>query len=174
MKTFRLALPLFLSLLFLAGCAASSGRAPQSAAGEKIEIMVLSDRGNPAEMNAYSAKGISDLAPYMEKDLLGQLKRAGYQARLIQDRSEFTPGNGRYLLVTRIVNYNPGSSAARVLVGFGAGAASLDNHYELFGNSAQPLLSWDDGVGTSQHWSRICRKLNANTVKRLNQQLSGS
>lgn len=174
MKMFRLAMPLLLSLLLLSGCASSSGRAPQAATGEKVEIMILSDRGDTSAMNDYTAKAVGDLAPFMEKDLVEQLNRAGYRARQIKSRSEFNPGNGRYLLTTRIVNYNPGSSAARMLVGFGAGSASLDNHYELFGNSAQPLLTWDDGVGTSQHWTRLCRTLNSNAVKRLNTQLGGS
>lgn len=166
MKIFRLALPLLLAILLLTGCAASSGRAPRNASGNKLEILVLSDRGDNV------TKAIGELAPFMEKDLIGQLNRAGYQAKQIKVKSEFTPGNGRYLLTTRIVNYNPGSSAARMIVGFGAGSASLDNHYELFGNTAQPLLSWDDGVGTSEHWSKLCRKLNSNTVKRINDHLA--
>lgn len=173
MKVFRLlAMPLLFSLLLLGGCASSAGRAPQAASGNKFEILVLSDRGDTAAMNGYTAKAVGDLAPFMEKDLLGQLNRAGYQARQIKEKSEFTPGSGRYLLTTRIVKYNPGSSAARVIVGFGAGSASLDNHYELFGNTAQPLLTWDDGVGTSEHWSKLCRKLNSNAVNRINERLA--
>lgn len=165
MKFFRLALSLLLAILLLNGCASSSGRAPQAASGNKFEILVLSDRGN-------TNKSVDELAPHMEKDLIGQLNRAGYQARQIREKSEFTPANGRYLLTTRIVNYNPGSSAARIIVGFGAGSASLDNHYELFGNNAQPLLSWDDGCGTSEHWSKLYRRLNGNAVKRTNEQLA--
>lgn len=174
MKIFRLAIPLLLAFQLLTGCVSSSGRAPQAASGNKVEILVLSDRGDTAAMSDYVAKAIGDLAPFMEKDLVEQLSRAGYQARQIRARSEFSPGNGRYLLITRIVNYNPGSSAARMVVGFGAGSASLDNHYELFGNGGQPVLSWDDGVGTSQHWTRLCRTLNGNAVKRINAQLGGS
>ncbi len=171
MKPYRIFLPLLLFLL-LSACAASGGRAPHAASGRQIEIAVIFDRGDSS--NAYEAKGISDLAPFMERDLIGQLKRAGYQARLIRERSEFTPGPGRYLLIARIVKYNPGSSAARMFVGFGAGAASLDNHYELYGTSPQPLYNWDDGVGTSEHWSRLCRKLDGNTVKRLNEYFAKS
>jgi hypothetical protein len=174
MKIFRLPLPCLLAALLLTGCVSSSGRAPQAASGSKVEIMVLSDRGDTSAMSDYVAKAVGDLAPFMEKDLVEQLNRAGYQAKQIRARSEFLPGNGRYLLTTRIVNYNPGSSAARMVVGFGAGSASLDNHYELFGNGAQPVLAWDDGVGTSQHWTRLCRTLNTNAVKRLNGQLGGS
>jgi hypothetical protein len=172
MKIFRLAMPLLLAFLLLTGCVSSSGRAPQTASGAKVEILVLSDRGDTSTMNAYTAKAVGDLAPFMEKDLVEQLNRAGYLARQIKTRSEFVPGNGRYLLTTRINNYNPGSSAARMVVGFGAGSASLDNHYELFGNTAQPLLSWDDGTGTSEHWSKLCRKLSSNAVKRINDQLA--
>lgn len=172
MKISRLTLSLLLSLLLTTGCASSAGRAPKSSSGNKLEVLVLSDRGDTAAMNDYTAKAVGELAPYMDKDLIAQLNRAGYQARLIKARSEFNPSNGRYMLTTRIVNYNPGSSAARMLVGFGAGAASLDNHYELFGTGAQPLMSWDDGVGTSEHWTKLCRKLSSNAVKRINDQLA--
>ena len=188
MKIFRLALLLLLSFLLLTSCVSSSGRAPKVASGAKIEILVLSDRGDTAIVKDYNPKTVGiynpivnpgigaevvdELAPFMEKDLILQLNRAGYQAKQIREKSEFTPGNGRYLLTTRITNYNPGSAAARRFVGFGAGAASLDNHYELFGNDAQPLLSWDDGVGTSEHWSKLYRRLNGNAVKRINDQLA--
>jgi len=165
-------LPLLFALLLLAGCVSSSGSAPKATSGAKIEILVLSDQGDKSSMSDYVAKAVTDLAPFMDKDLIGQLNRAGYQAKLIQTRSEYTPARGVYLLTTRIVNYNPGSSAARMLVGFGAGSASLDNHYELFGNGAQAVLKWDDGVGTSEHWSKLCRKLNSNAVKRINEQLA--
>lgn len=171
MKSPHLAILLLSTLLFV-GCVSSSGRAPQSARGEKYEILVLSNRGDTATMSDYTAKAVGDLAPYLETDLIGQLNGAGYKARLIKNRDEFSPATGRYLLATKIVRYNPGSSAARMVVGFGAGAASLDNHYELFGSGAQPLLTWDDGVGTSEHWSRLCRKLNGNTVKKVNDQLA--
>ena len=172
MRIHHLAIPLLFTVLWLSGCVASSGSAPMARSGAQVEILLLSDRGDPAAMNGYVAKAVADLAPFMEKDLLEQLNRAGYRARQIKDRGEFTPGNGVYLLATRIVNYNPGSSAARMLVGFGAGSASLDNHYELFSTGSQPVLSWDDGVGTSEHWSKLCRKLNSNAVKRLNGQLA--
>ena len=53
-------------------------------------------------------------------------------------------------------------------VGFGAGAASLDNHYELLGPDLDLIMAWDDGVGTSGDWKRLPRKLNSNTVKKVN------
>jgi hypothetical protein len=47
------------------------------------------------------------------------LGRAGYSARQIDSRSEFDPSSGEYLLPVKVIKYNPGSKAARILVGFG-------------------------------------------------------
>ena len=115
-----------------------------------------------------------EVGQWMERDLLNMLRRSGYDAALIESKGEFEAREGRYLLTVRIESYNPGSSAARFLVGFGAGAASLDNHYEFYGTAPQPLMIWDDGVGTSEHWTKLPRKLNANTVRKITERLTTS
>lgn len=173
MKRHPIAICLALSLLLVTGCA-TAPRAPLTDAGEKIEIMVLSNRGNPSEMTERQYQYRVEVGQWMERDLLNMLRRSGYEAALIESKGEFEARKGRYLLTVKIESYNPGSSAARMLVGYGAGAASLDNHYEFYGAAPQPLMTWDDGVGTSQHWKRLPRKLNANTVRKITEKLTAS
>ena len=173
MKKYPIVMCLVLFVVLVAGCARAP-RAPLSDAGERIEIMVFSDRGNPAEMTERQYKYRIEVGQYMERDLINRLKRSGYRTELINSKDEFEARAGRYLLIVKIVSYNPGSSAARILVGFGAGAASLDNKYEFYGAGKEPIMAWDDGVGTSEHWTRIPRKLNANTVKRITGKLTAS
>lgn len=173
MKKYPIVMCLVLFVMLVAGCARAP-RAPLSDAGEKIEIMVFSDRGNPAEMTERQYKYRIEVGQYMERDLINRLRRSGYRTALINSKDEFEARAGQYLLIVKIVSYNPGSSAARILVGFGAGAASLDNKYEFYGAGQEPIMAWDDGVGTSEHWTRIPRKLNANTVKRITGKLTAS
>ncbi len=165
MKTRVAFLCIILCVLFGLGLAAPPQAAAQSGS---IEIKVLCDRGTPAEEHK---KSTEELAKWMEKDLVNRLTRAGYSAELITSKDQFVPAEGRYLLTVTVVKYNPGSSAARIVVGFGAGSASLDNHYDLIGAGGQPVLSWDDGVGTSGHWSKLPAKLNGNAVNKIKAQL---
>jgi hypothetical protein len=72
----------------------------------------------------------------------------------------------------RIVRYNPGSKAARMFVGLGAGAASLDIHYEFSDPRGRKMLSKDDGVGTSLEWQRLARKLNENILDAIQRRLA--
>ncbi|NQU43870.1 DUF4410 domain-containing protein [bacterium] len=159
-----------LSLLLLTGCARGP-QAPLAPSGQKIEIQVFNDRGDPDQLEPRQYQLHAEVARFMEPDLIRRLQRAGYDARLLNSRDEFQPAPGRYLLAMKMVRYNAGSSAARMMVGFGAGAASLDNHYEFLGSGCEPVLVWDDGAGTSEHWSRIPRKLNANAVQRITAKL---
>lgn len=173
MKKYPIVMCLVLFVMLVAGCARAP-RAPLADAGEKIEIMVFSNRGNPAEMTERQYKYRIEVGQYMERDLINRLKRSGYRALLINSKDEFEARAGRYLLIVKIVSYNPGNSATRIFVGFGAGAASLDNKYEFYSAGQKPIMAWDDGVGTSEHWTRIPRKLNVNTVKRITEKLTAS
>ncbi|MEI6788074.1 MAG: DUF4410 domain-containing protein [bacterium] len=123
-------------------------------AGGNERIAILLDCGNTARENR-------QMGDRMERDLKNVLdKRGNYESRILRSRDEFKPGAGEYLLSVRIVRYNPGSKAARIIVGLGAGSCSLDIHYELFGPSGNMLLSKDDGCGSSLDWQRLARKLN--------------
>jgi len=175
MKRHPMGIHFLLAFLLVLGCAASpTAPRPSSPGGGKVELKVVSDRGNPAEMGERQWAWRNEVGAFMENDLVAQLRRAGYDAEYLRSEKEFQPRADRYLIKVSIKSYNPGSSAARILVGFGAGACSLDNAYELYGMGPEPIMTWTDGVGTSEHWSKLPRKLNSNAVKRITQKLGES
>lgn len=161
-----------LVILLSFGCGGPRVKAPTLAGGGSYSIAVLSDRGITPELGPDRSTQYNQVGDWMEQDLLRMLKRAGYTARLVSSRSEFTAGPGDYLLKVRMVRYNPGSKAARMLVGFGAGATSLDTHYELYGASPQPLLAEDHGVGSSIDWYQVVQKLNQQMVDTVSRKLA--
>lgn len=165
MKKWLLGMLLTGLIVVISGCAKGTP-APISTDGEKVEIVLLSHRGDPSAMNERQYQYRVEVGQWMERDLLNMLRRSGYEATQITSREDFSSKAGRYLLEVTIDSYNPGSSAARVVVGYGAGAAALDNSY-TFSAGQQPLLFWSDGVGTSQHWTRLPRVLNERAVKKI-------
>jgi len=130
-------------------------------AGKNLKISVLMDTGddNLALEKIEQRERLND---FMGKDLVRMLNKAGYEASLIENRSQYKPGT--YLLKVTIVRYNAGSKAARIVVGFGAGAVSLDTRYELFAPEGSRILSDEHGVGSSLDWTSCARKLNKQTV----------
>ena len=157
-QTMKSASVLLCGLLFLSG--AISARA----ASEKIAVLV--DPGNEQRENRQMAERMRD-------DLQNVLNRRGdYEARQLTTLDEFKKDQGEYLLNVRIVRYNSGSKAARIFVGLGAGAASLDIHYEFSDPRGGKLLSKDDGVGTSLDWQRLARKLNENILDAIQRRLA--
>jgi hypothetical protein len=161
-----------LAVMATFGCGGPRIKAPTMANGGSYSIAVLSDRGITPELDADRSNQYNQVGAWMEQDLLRMLKKVGYSARLVDSRGEFAAGPGEYLLTVRMVRYNPGSKAARMLVGFGAGATSLDTHYELYGASSQPLLAEDHGVGSSVDWYQVVQKLNQQMVDAVSRKLA--
>ncbi len=125
-------------------------------AGESIAVSV-----DPGTNNRESRQ----MATRMERDLINVLERRGkYSSRILKSKDDFKKGAGEYLLDVRLTRYNAGSKAARIIVGFGAGSATLDIHYELTGPKGNVLLSRDDGCATGLDWQRLARKLNENIL----------
>jgi hypothetical protein len=60
------------------------------------------------------------------------------------------------------------------MVGFGAGSASLDTHYELIGPEKQPILTKDHGRASSKDWDNICRRLNQDMLVVISQTLASA
>jgi hypothetical protein len=150
--------------LLLCGLLSLCGTISARAASEKIAILV--DPGNEQRENRQMAERMRD-------DLQNVLNRRGdYEARQLATLDEFKKDQGEYLLNVRIVRYNAGSKAARIIVGFGAGAASMDIHYEFTDPRGGKLLSKDDGVGTSLDWQRLARKLNENILDAIQRRLA--
>jgi hypothetical protein len=127
-------------------------------AGGNTRVALLLNPGSPARQNI-------QMAERMERDLKNVLERRGnFTARILRSHDEFKTGANEYLLNVRIVRYNAGSKAARIIVGFGAGTATFDIHYELVGPAGNTLLSKDDGCATSLDWQRLARKMNENIL----------
>ena len=160
---------LFVALLCLlaTACSGRTGSAPTLPTGDRIAIMVLPDRGITPGMDPARAKQLNDLGTWMEGDLVDILNKTGYSATRSQDAS-IHAGPGRYVLRIKIANYDAGSKAARLLVGFGAGTARLDTHFELVGEGEGVALAGDPSVASSRDWTNAARKVNLNTVDSVN------
>jgi hypothetical protein len=134
------------------------------AVGERFAILM--DPGSTDRENR-------QIATRMERDLKNVLeKRGDYRARILQSADEFKADQDEYLLNVKIVSYNSGSKAARIIVGFGAGTATLNIHYELTNPRGAKVLSKDDGAGTSLDWQRLARKMNENILEAVQQRLA--
>ena len=142
-----------------------------SAAAEndtQATIFVLLDSGVNDSHDARLAKSQTALANWMKNDLIkvfARYAKAGFQAKLIEKRSDFIPRPNNYLLNVKITDYRPGSRAARIVVGFGAGGLSIKIHYELFAEGLNTLITKDDSVYSGREWMYAARKLNQNTAK---------
>ena len=139
---------------------------------DPITLFILSNRGNPDEMNERQFQYRNEVGEYMEANLANLFNRAGYEVRLIEDREEYIPAHDSYLLIVSIVSYNPGSAAARILVGAGVGAASLTNKYELYGEDDYPLLHYNDGAGSGSGWRDCVLQLNRRALERVTNKIN--
>lgn len=168
MKKVLTGLLMVLGAVWLTGCVSSSaGNAAPTQGGEKIHIDVLCDRGDAASMEAKQWRYRNEVGAYMEPNLVRRLQGYKFSSALIQNKSEFKKEPNRYLLKVKITAYNPGSAAARMMVGYGAGACSLDCSYELVDSTGKQVLAWTDGIGTSADWRRLPVSLNKKAGKKL-------
>ncbi len=132
-------------------------------------ISVLSLRGDTSSMTEDQVVELQRVGTWMDRDIIKQLKRAGYSAKLLKSRGDFSRAG--HLLVISVDNFNPGNRAARVFVGFGAGAASLDLDYQLINSRNKRVARWKDGVGSSKGGTYCAQTLNRNTIKQLKEKL---
>lgn len=147
------------ALVLLAGCGGKV-KAPRTAEGGKVAIYLLADRGIQPDMSNKEIEQLNQVGDFMEKHFLGLSQKSGYASTLIENNEQFIPGPGKYLLSVKVKRYNPGNKAARMIIGFGAGAVSMDTHYQLFAQGTEPVLVADDGVGSSRDWIFVVAKLN--------------
>ena len=164
-----LSLTLVVSMFLATACAGTRvGQAPKRPDGSPIAMLVHIDDGltsdDPARVNQRK-----EVASYLENDLLKVLARTGYTATRSEDPSA-AAGPGRHLLRVKIVRYDAGSKAARILVGAGAGAASIETHFELIGDQGTPLVTGDPEAssGFGGDWNDAVRTANEQTVKAIN------
>ncbi len=136
-------------------------------------INILFDNGVGAGMEARQAKSQTSLGNWMAPDLVrvfGRYAKQGYTAELLEKRQEYKAKPGNYLLIVKITEYKPGSKAARMVVGYGAGGVTLKIHYELFDGS-KSILANDDAVFSGREWINAARKLNEKTAKAVSEKL---
>lgn len=175
-----------LALSLVTGCGTpsqntqTSGKAAAPSGGKfadagKYSLSILMDPGVEG-LPANEAKSRQQISDWMGGDAVRVFagRGGGYKAQLITAKDQFKAGPDTLLLTVKIVKYNPGSKAARMIVGFGAGSCSLDIHYELRGAGKDPVLSADDGVGSSVEWNRLARKLNENMLRAVNAKLASA
>jgi hypothetical protein len=147
-----------LSLAFaLTGCA-SAPKAPTGPGGQKIAVEVSVD-GGWDQVDAGNPNQVSQrrqLVSFIENETVKQLSGSGYEGSLLD--SAKGPRAGARQLKMRVVRYNPGSAAARIFVGFGAGAATLDISADYM-DGGRTLLSTQKSAGSGTDWRRNVRKI---------------
>jgi hypothetical protein len=154
-------------LCFVSSACRSAGPAQGGGSGIRQSLDVLIEEGSGAELTDKQYGLRRELRTYMERDLPRRLSRQGLEMRLITSPTQNTgAATDSPLLIIRYEAYNPGSSAARMWVGYGAGAASLDISMTL-GKGGKVIETWKDGCGTSQHWSRIINTLDDRLSKKV-------
>jgi Domain of unknown function (DUF4410) len=148
---------------------------PANAAENKqTNISVLFDNGVNTSLTDRQARSQEDLAKWMAPDLVrvfGRYEKSGFQAKLIEKRQNFNGQPGNYLLIVKITEYNAGSKAARIIVGYGAGGISLKIHYELLAEGTKSILSKDDSTYSGREWINAARKLNQNIAQAVTEKL---
>ena len=160
---------LFCSLLFFVffsiGCNGARTVNKSVPTGGAGEMAVLSLRGDTSKMTDDQIVELKRVGTWMDKDIIKQLKRAGYKANLLKSRKEFN-GSG-HLLIINVTNFRPGNKAARAFVGFGAGGSSLDLKYKLLDSHGTSVSAWEDGVGSSKGGTYCAQTLNRNAIEQL-------
>ena len=137
----------------------------QVLAGSNGEMSVLSLRGDTSNMTRDQIVELERVGKWMDKDIIKQLKKAGYRAKLLSSRKDFAgPG---HLLIIEVAKFKAGNRAARAFVGFGAGGSSLDLQYKLLNSKGASVTTWDDGVGSSKGGTYCAQTLNRNVIKKL-------
>jgi hypothetical protein len=167
LHTFRTAGLVVLGLLALTACGGRQ-HAPTLASGKRLAVLVFLDRTLAPETPPEKASQLQEVADFMEPDLLTVLRDAGYDAAVVSGVAP-TGGEGQYTLKVQITEYNGGSKAARMFVGFGAGSARLESHFELLGPNGASYTSGSPGASTGRtSWQRVVRKVNQEIVAAVN------
>lgn len=158
-----------LALALVLGACGGGGKAPTMPNGAKIALLVHFDRGTEG-LPPEKVQQVGQLADYAEPDFLNVLNKMGYEASRVDDPNT-QPGPGRYVVRYKIIQYNAGSKAARMFVGYGAGSARLDTSYELIGPDGTSYTKGAPSVASSQDWTKAAHKVNKDTAKAIDTRL---
>jgi hypothetical protein len=153
--------------LLLAGGCSRNAAAPAVAGASQTQVCVLCDYGVKEGMNGYMRGWHTTTGRWMDQNLVKQLNKAGYQARLIKSRGEFQPGPSSYLIqitVTEVMGGHAGTSVGIAL----AGGSSMHSRYEIFGAEPQAITSNEEGAASSRSVRHCAQKRNRQAVEALN------
>jgi hypothetical protein len=142
-------------LLGLSSCAAPQ-RAAKAPDGSPYTLAIYFDRSS----SLAKPDQVQQIIGFMEPDLHSVLLKAGYKLEQTDNPETFLPGPNRFLLIVRIVDYQPGSKAARMIVGFGAGSLVLDTQHVLYAGPEQLILQGTGSVGSARDWNYAAMKIN--------------
>jgi len=158
---------LIVLIALTSGC--KSGAGSTYKAGAAGNISVLSLRGDTSAMTEDQIVELKRVGAWMDRDIITQLTRAGYNAKLLKSKGDFK-GLG-HLLIIHVDKFNAGNRAMRAFIGFGAGASSLDLDYKLLNSKKKLVGQWKDGVGSSKGGTYCAQTLNRNAIKQLRMKL---
>ncbi len=163
MKQFVLFLSLILMMTFTGSCGKKRVSLNPNVAKD---LTVLSLDGNLPGQTDDQITELNRVLTWMDRDIIKNLKRAGFNAVIVKDMKEYKPNMGK-LLIIDVEDFNAGNRAARAFVGFGAGASSLDLSYKLLDQKGVPLMDWKDGVGSSKGGTYCAQTLNHNAIEKI-------
>ena len=158
---------LVLALLGLTSSCASL-RAARGADGSPVTLEVYFDRNAQLQ----NTSQVAQVVGFMDPDLRSILLEAGYVVQQSNNPESFVPGPNRYLLLVKVLNYNPGSKAARMFVGsLGGGALVLDTQHVLFSGPGQMVVQGTSSVGSGRDWEYAARKINLQVFREVTEAL---
>lgn len=160
-----------LLILTLSGCRNTNVRTNHMAEGNAsvVKVLIIENFKGLTEQQIQQHRQVN---AYMGKNMVRWLNKYGYSASLAKSRKDYRPSAGEYLVTEKILKYNPGNVGLRIGIGFGAGAASLDVHYEFYGKNKKAVLADDHGVGSSRNWTYCAEKINKDIIARIGNALN--
>ncbi|MDB4990136.1 MAG: hypothetical protein JWN04_5314 [Myxococcaceae bacterium] len=139
--------------------------------GSRVAVVVRIDPRIANDTAPDRAAQLSQMAAWIESDLLAVLKKTGYEASASSDPVP-RPGPGRFVLHVWIDDYNLGLHEVRLVIGHSRGAAGLRSHFALYGGgSDEPLLVGSPDVEAKRDWQHAARVSDLQTADAVNARL---
>ena len=138
-----------------------SGNAPRTPDGRPLTIMLLFNNGVTAETPRAHARRLTNVGEDVQERLIRRLTRAGYQVSVIQDRSQFAPAPGYYLLYVEVTNYI-----------YAFVSVTLNVRFDVMGTGPQPIASHILAETSTRGLPRVIDTINGNLVITMTNALS--